>query len=174
MPAKKRPARKPIEKDIRKMEPKRLVAFALRVLRATPVARMKKRRWFRPKKSLRVKITKALRAMPDDFQERHACEIDLIFQHKKDCLVCAVGAVLLADGREAAAEWEGRQQGYKNFTYEFLDALSGAFEDRQETTVAAGRQAAIDFCSRVQKALTDETLTSRLPDSVRPLSWGDI
>ena len=123
-----------MSRDVRKMEPMELVKFSLRVLRATPARKMRQRQWFTPN----AKLDRMIWISDRD-------KYDLIFTHKKNCFACAVGSVLLADGKEAAREWDGVPGGshWPIFTRMFFMGMSDEFE--MDETPAAGRRAAIAY-----------------------------
>jgi len=151
-------------RDVRKMKPLELVKFSLRVLRRTPASRMRRASWFRPALRLERLLKKA-----NILYSSHGRRADVdkyfrfIFRHRKDCFACAVGCVLLADGREAAQKWEiGQGMGefrvktFSKFATQFFKGMSHEFESNSlvarvptpppsQISTAAGRRAAIAY-----------------------------
>lgn len=155
-------------RDVRKMKPMELVKFSLRVLRRTPASRMRTSAWFTPTRQLAQLLRKAnIRYASQGVSEDADKFFRLIFRHRKDCFACAVGCILLADGREAAQSWDGgvkRVYGgspvrsFSIFATQFFLGMSHQFETESHVTlrpqddlsptrisVAKGRQATIDY-----------------------------
>lgn len=157
MPTKKKPAaKKKPEQDIRKMRPKRLVAFCLKVMRATSPTKMVQGNWFYLPEKVQLQID-ALDQ--EDWSLYAAKRMDLIFKHKKNCLACAVGCVLLADGRHAAAVWEFGQQDYRTFTKSLLTRMSDTFESGRHAR--EGKSRVIGFLEQIQANLRSTDNLSR-------------